>query len=154
MIKLFITELAIRKQEMESKLHNVTPAVAQHLIKCFLMPNSTAYEHWKLEIFNFLHEVKVLKGVNKFPSSQQIYEWTYGSYCDSITNRNWMKSFLGDMEYSYDIKITYNLSNIIKNIDDLCIDYFTWLSTKLSKYGYVDRKLICKKIDNLIKNCV
>ena len=151
MIKLLITEYALKKQEMEWKLHDIVSPIVHRLIKCYLMPISESYNHWKSEIANSLREVKALKGTNKFPTAKQIYDWTYGSYYDSVNNQRWMKAVIQEIQEDYDILIDTPIYDLCLEINALCYNYFTWLSNVLSVNGFTSRKSIFDKIDKLIK---
>ena len=76
-MRLFVTEFGDSKREMERELKSKTSQIIQHLFKLYLMPNSINRNHWQREIANFLSDVSKLNGRNKFPTSKQLYNWTY-----------------------------------------------------------------------------
>lgn len=149
-----VTEFSERKQKIEDDLTYATKQIIIHICKIVLMSEVDSINHWKREIANFLNEVDRLKGSNKFPTEKQIMDWTYNKQEDMLTDINKMKRRLLDIvdDYNIDYNIQFNIA--IDIINDFCKDYFSWISKELSKYGYVNRRLIYKELDNLIKKYI
>ena len=77
MFKLYLSEYAKAKQIMANELQTKVDVIVEHLIKLILMPNNEAYKHWQSEIAGHLHTIHKLKGKNKYPTFDQLYDWTY-----------------------------------------------------------------------------
>ena len=149
-----VTEFSERKQKIEDDLTYSTKQIIIHICKIVLMSEVDSVNHWKREIANFLNEVDKLKGSNKFPTEKQIMNWTYYKQEDMLTDINKMKRKLLDIvdDYNIDYNIQYDIA--IDIINDFCKDYFSWISKELSEYGYVNRQMIYKELDNLIKKYI
>ena len=152
-MKIF-TEFSERKQKIEYDLTYATKQIIIHICKIVLMSEVDSINHWKREIANFLNEVDKLKGINKFPTEKQIMNWTYYKQEDMLTDINKMKRRLLDIVDDYDIDYNIQYDIAIDIINDFCKDYFSWISKELSTYGYVNRRMIYKELDNLIKKYV
>lgn len=151
-MRLFVTEFADSKREMERELKSKTSQIIQHLFKLYLMPNSINRDYRKKEIANFLSDVPKLNGRNKFPTSKQLYNWTYKKWCDVITDIPYMKVMVKDVldEYTNMNEIRKTYKQICEEFNSICETYFRWLSTELSKVGKVARTDIYNKIDELV----
>lgn len=145
-----ITEFSERKQKIEDELTYATKQIINHICKIVLMPDADIVNHWKQEIANFLNEIDKLKGNNKYPSEKQILNWTYGKQEDVLTDTVKMNRKLMDIVDEYNIKYDIEYNAAIALINNFCKEYFSWISTELSTYGYVNRKLIYDKLDMLI----
>ena len=64
------------------------------------MPNHSALNHWKQEIYSFIHNVDKLKGNKRFPTSKQIYDWTYGKKEDVWTTKE-LVQIMNDFDENY-----------------------------------------------------
>lgn len=145
-----VTGFSERKQKMEDELTYATKQIINHICKIVLMPDADIVNHWKQEIANFLNEVDKLKGNNKYPSEKQIMKWTYNKQEDMLTDTVKMNRKLMDIVDEYGIKYNIEYNASIALINNFCKEYFSWISTELSTYGYVNRKLIYDKLDMLI----
>ena len=152
LVRLFVTELADSKRDLERSLKPITKQIIQHLFKLYLMPDNINRNHWKREIANFLSDVPRLVGNNKFPTSKQLYVWTYNKWWDVITDTNYMKVMVQDIldEYSDINEIRKTYPQICEEFNSICETYFKWLCEKLSKNGIVARTDIYNKIDELV----
>ena len=70
MLRLFVTELADSKKDLERSLKPITDNIIWHLFKLYLMPNNINRNHWKREIASFLNKVSKLTGSNKYPTAK------------------------------------------------------------------------------------
>ena len=61
-MRIFVTEFAESKKEIERELKPKTENIIEHLFKLYLVPEHTAVNHWKQEIYSFLHTIDKLKG--------------------------------------------------------------------------------------------
>lgn len=62
-----------------------------------------------------------------------------------------MKKFLADVCKKENIKTDKDIRNIMQELDNLCVHYFTGLSEKLSESEYVTQEEIFDKLNELIK---
>lgn len=123
---------------IEDRTFPVMCAIAQ----LYLFPNVTTRAHWRIEVWEKLHEMKLFKHNNKLPDAEFIYANSWGI----------------DEEYVSDA-ITWaisheNLLTPIAKIDkvelhDIMSDYFSWLSQQLSKHRAVHINDVAEKLDEL-----
>ena len=146
-----VTEFSERKQKIEDELTYATKQIINHICKIVLMPDVDSVNYWKQEIANFLNEVDKLKGNNKYPSEKQIMNWTYNKQEDMLTDTVKMKRKLIDIIDEYEIDYLIEFSAATSIINDFCKDYFSWISKELSKYGYINRRMIYEQLNFLIK---
>lgn len=151
MVKLIYTEYAMQKDKIKNKLIDNTEPVIEHLLKLYLMPEHTSVNHWKQEIATFINKVGNLKGTNKFPKFKQIYDWTYGSYQDVITNPNYLDKMIKTIIYDYDLEIDYYIEEVVENFNRICETYFTWLARELSEWGVISKIDIYKTLDMIFR---
>lgn len=152
-MRIFVTEFADSKQELERDLKVKTDAIIEHLFKLYLMPNNVSRNRWKREIANFLYKISKLAGKNKFPTYKQLYSWTYLKFQDVITDTRYMKNMINDFldEYKDDIKeIRKTYPQICDEFDNICSCYFKWLCENLSEVGLVSRSDIFNKLDDIV----
>ena len=149
MVKLLYTEYAMQKDKIKNKLIDNTEPIIEHLLKLYLMPEHSATNHWKQEIANFINKVGNLKGTNKFPKFKQIYDWTYGSYQDVITIPNYLDKMIQTIIYDYDLEISYDIRDVVKDFNKICETYFTWLAKELSSCGVVSKTDIYRELYSL-----
>ena len=62
-----------------------------------------------------------------------------------------MKKFLADVCKKENSKTDKDILNIMQELDNLCVHYFTGLSEKLSESEYVTQEEIFDKLNELIK---
>lgn len=149
-MRIFVTEFADSKREIERKLSDNTDKVIEHLLKLYLMPKHTAKNHWIGEIANFLNKVNRFTGKNKFPDAKQIYAWTYFKWKDLVTDTSYMNIWVDNICDEYNIEINKSIEDICSEFDYVCEQYFRWLASKLSVGGVVERQSIFKKLNELL----
>lgn len=145
---LNLNEYAYKKRQLEDKLYSNTEQIIEHLFKLYLLPNHSARNHWKQEIYSFLHSIDKLKGSNKRPTPAQIYTWTFGNKEDTIDNY-FVKVMIDTINYQYKENIKLNINVVKNNILFVCRSYFKWLAKELSTKGIVSPQQIYKKLDEL-----
>jgi hypothetical protein len=148
-MKIYITAQALQKSEIETTLATRMEDLIEHLLKLYLMPNSSARNHWQGEIYGILHSISKLKQSKKYPSSNMIYNWTYKKVRDLVTDYKWMKISIDDFCDQYEISSTESVSDIMNEFDGLCVEYFTWLSEKLSTAGKLSTRDVYNKLNEL-----
>lgn len=151
-MRLFVTELADSKKDLERSLKPITDNIIWHLFKLYLMPNNINRNHWKREIASFLNKVSKLTGSNKYPTAKQLYAWTYNKWWDVITDTSYMKVMVRDIldEYTDIEEIRKTYPQICEEFNFICESYFKWLCEGLSEIGIVARADIYNKIDELV----
>ena len=149
-MRIFVTEFADSKREIERKLSDSTDEVIEHLLKLYLMPTNSARNHWISEIANFLNKVNRFAGKNKFPSPEQIYNWTYFKWKDLVTDNSYMNIWVDNICDEYNTNVDKPIENICNEFDNICEQYFCWLASKLSVGGVVERQSIFKKLNSII----
>lgn len=139
-----LTEIAENKRVIISKIEDKERMVMEHLIKCWLYPNNSNYQHWKNEIHGFIPRISALKGANKFPKYEQLKKWIIDGFSDSL--------HLTIFAYIERVTIKYGeVKYDAKQISDYIISYYEWLMFELSSKGYVSPEEVSQKIDNLVK---
>ena len=134
-------------------IQNKTEVIVEHIFKLLLMSNHESYNHWKREIANQLNEVRKLKGSNKLPKKEQIFEWSYEDISDQLNDVNFVQNRIDNIIYDYgEDSVIYNwdVENFMIKLNDICYSYFDWLADELSKTGYVANSKIYQKLDELI----
>lgn len=150
MIKLFVTEFAERKQNIEKELSSHSVQIIENILKLMIMSNHSAYNHWKKEIATHLNKIDSLKGSHKFPTKSQIIKWTYDKHKEWLQDKNWLTIFMYNIESEYNYKSEITIDNLFKFADSITSKYFTWLAEELSKHGIVSNNSIYVKLDILL----
>lgn len=147
-MRLFVTEFADSKREIERHLNDVTEPIIEHLLKLYFMPNHESRNHWCTEIYSFLNRIKKLSGKNKRPTKAQILSWTYNKWSDVLEDKGFIDSEIESIEELYNVTIPK--SNIYyKQFNTVCYDYFNWIATELSDKGYISFPSIRNKLNEL-----
>lgn len=158
LIELFFIFVIIKFVEKTHRIDNnlayatkQTKQIINYICKIVLMPDNNMVYCWKQEIANLLNEIDKMDYINTYPTKEQIMNLTYYKQESMLKDTFKMKLRLLDIVYEY--KINYKTIDYVitaKIIDDFCKDYFSWISDELSKYGYVNKFVICDKLDTLI----
>ena len=149
-MNLYIRGFAEARREIERNLTAHTDEILELLLKCFIMPQHTATQHWKQEIASQIYMVDRLKAGKKFPSAKQIYRWTYGKQQDLITDPRWFSAFVYDICNQYGVELEISPDVFMPEFDAICVKYFKWLSEELSDVGRVSRAEVYQKLDELL----
>lgn len=151
-MKLYIMGFAEAQKAVERRLTEHTDEILEHLLKCFIMPQHTATQHWKQEIASQIYKVDRLKAGKKFPSAKQIYSWTYHKKQDLITDPRWFSKFVYGICDQYGVELEISPDVFMPEFDAICVKYFKWLSEELSDVGLVTRGEVYQKLDELLSN--
>lgn len=149
-MKIYIRGFAEAQKEIERRLSAHTDEIIEHIIKLVLMPDNSARNHWEGEIAGQLKSIDRLKNSKKFPSAKQIYKWTYGKKQDLVVDAKWMGVSIREIEEIYDVYIDQSVYDICDTVDEVCTNYFQWISIELSTVGKVSTPTIYRKLDELI----
>lgn len=136
-----LVEFAYSKRKIEDSLVDHTGEIINHIIKLCLYPHSEYENHWKKEVYSFIHDIKKLNYNNKFPSAKFIYDKTFGVWSDTISER------IDSIEEEYGKSLEYN---VYSKCYTVCDAYFRWLASQLSTKGIVSISKVCEELDKLI----
>lgn len=115
--------------------------IDHHIIKLMLYSNSQYYNHWKQEIFAFLHDTDKLKSTNKWPKKEDILQWL---------------SCHNDVLSNYRITVEDEYEELVpSSVSDDCIlraieEYQEFLADKLSTNGLVRRNEAYQLLDEIV----
>lgn len=123
------------RREIESR----SGEVAEHLIKLGLYPENPSKNHWRQEIYSFIHKVYRLKKTNKFPRELDLFDWMWDSVKDEI--RDWGRVII--TEYGKPAGMC------LDEVEAYSPKYYEWLATNLSKSGAVTRDEVYRKLEEL-----
>jgi len=136
----YVRAMSFDKQRIEDRLASLAEPVTDHLIKLYLFSNSEYRDHWRKEIWSFLNKVPKLRMNNKFPSSNFIFKLISG-YADMASQL----MFATIDEYS---ELTPERFDS-EELESILIEYFKWISSKLSQEGVVRSSEVYAKLDEL-----
>lgn len=105
--------------------------IDHHIIKLLLFPDTEYTNHWKQEIFAFLHDIDKLKSTNKWPKETDILDWL-ACHNDVLSN------YRITVEDEYEDLVPCNISN--SDILSAIEDYQAFLASNLASSGLVRRK--------------
>ena len=74
----------------------------------------------------------------------------YFKWKDLITDINFFRGMIDDIEFDYNVSINGNINTMSNEFDYICEEYFNWLAEGLSMYGRVSRQDIFNKLNELI----
>lgn len=135
---------AMHKKDIAASIESNTRSIIKHLIKLRMFKDSQYVEHWRKEVYNFLNEIPMLKNSHKFPSKQFILDNTINLHINKI--QYFVTGIEKDSRYegmypNWD----YNIYELKSNI----IEYFGWISERLSEDGSVFQNEVFNKLDEL-----
>lgn len=148
MMKIYLTEFAEKQTEIGKDLKSHTSELLETLIKIYLYPNHESTNHWKKEVYSFIHRVPLMKKPRKhvYPSNKFIYNNTWKIWGDTCP----AKVKVIEKDYGPSIFNSTSLNNFYNIIEAYCEEYFNWLSNTLSQDGAVSRQEVYNKIDELL----
>lgn len=149
-MKIYINAMAELQKEIERKLSGKTDQIVTHMLYICLAPNATTVNRWIDEIHAFIPYIDMLKGKNKYPKKDRIYNWTYGKKQDRVIQSGWLRIQIEDALDKENLETDLSLYQVRERLDCMCHDYFTWLASELSSDGAVSRRSVQKKIRDLI----
>ena len=149
-MKIYISEYAKSKQAMEDNIGNKVDIIIEHLIKLITMSNNNSRKHWEGEIAGQLNRVHKLKNKNKYPTKEQLLDWTYYYAKDDIKDIVWLNNEISNIELEYGVKVEYTAEQLSVTLDCIAYDYFVWLSNILSTDGSVSNIKIYQKLDEIV----
>lgn len=145
-----ILGVAQTKKDLEFAFNGPTYQIIENIFKLVLMPNHSAVNHWRKEIASQIYMINKLKSTKKFPSADQIYSWSYAKQQDLVTDVDWTARLIDHLTYEYGAENNFEPSEIAEIVDNICTQYFSWLSDELSAHGIVSYKQIYAVLDSLL----
>lgn len=112
------------------------------LAQLYLFPNVTTRTHWRIEVWEKFHEMKLFRHNNKLPDARFIYSNSWGvdaKYAeDAVT-------------WAIDHEHTFQPKDRVNKHELCCMmsTYFKWLSSQLSKHRVVHMDAVMAKLDEL-----
>lgn len=147
MLKI-LREMAYDLRKIEETVYSKTSMINMHLLMIYCYPDSTAINHWKSEIWNFLNDVAKIKGKNKYPTQKQLLSFSWDIFEDCILEQFDVR--IKNIESKESKKITLRNPNS-KIYYNFVKEYYYWLTKELSLKGIVSKDDIDNKIDELRK---
>lgn len=139
-----IYAMSVSRKDLASEIETNTRIIFEHIAKLYYFQNDKDdINHWRGEVYSYFNQIKRLKGSNKFPSADFIFNNTYEVNTDSIqicmddVYEDYSVNHVPTREYNI-----YDYTNIVK-------DYYEWLSTILSQRGRVSRNSVYAKLESL-----
>jgi hypothetical protein len=106
----------------------------------YLYADSEYVNHWKQEVWNFLHDVPKIKSTKKYPSYKLI-RYAVGAYEDMIPE------FVSLIEDNYS-ELEVQRSDI-SELEKIVTMYFDWISAELTEKGLVNRLSVYNKLEEI-----
>lgn len=133
-----IFAMADTKSNIAAKLEGTTLQIVKHIIKIYLYPEHSAVNHWKTEIYGFLHTIPRIKRKNTFPTKEFILRETIGINRDTIPL--WVENVIDD----------YGASNKdVNNVMAAIYDYYSMLAEELSRSGDISKQKVYTKLTEI-----
>lgn len=139
-----IKEHAMPLDSIGISLRASSDNLIEHLLKVFYYRDSIeSYNHWKSEIYAFVHKVPLAKKTNKAPKKSFIKKnlWGYQEDIFPIIHKKLVKSFC----------IRYGFISLDERAGLFCKEYIDWLSEGLSEDVIVSLEEISDHIKYLTK---
>ena len=142
-----LIEMSEKRKEIYRRLKDKLEDLAEHVGKCIVYRNtSNDLNHWKSEVYAFIHTVPKLKGTNKFPTYKNLKENVLCLIDDRMDAIASGSMNIASIEGLPDIECNMDL------LGNLILEYCDWLMKTLSssQQGNVSYYLVSGKIDELI----
>jgi len=136
--------MALSRKDLAAIIEDNTREIICHLAKLYyFQEDKDDLNHWRGEIYAFLHNVKRLKGSNKFPDANFIFKNTF------IVNESSVEICMEDTYVDYCENHVPTRDYDLNEFTNIVKEYFTWLSNILSNRGQVSKDSISKKLIQL-----
>jgi len=137
----YIVAMSVDKQKIQNDLIDSGKQTVLHIIKLVLYPDSPSVNHWKQEIYSFLHDVPKLKGSNKIPEASFIFN-AISSWDDMIDKLVIEVQDEEEVESSVEVNID--------QLQTMISEYHRWAADELSSSGILRRSDVYSKIDEIM----
>lgn len=137
-----LNEMSAGRKDVAADLEEHTMPTMTAICQVYLFPGTQYDNHWRNEVWEKLHSVKVFRGTHRLPSADFIYRNTFG------TDRRFFKQVVQyTIDKEYELKpreyIDYDF------LEDVMNQYFRWLSEILSAYRVVGLQDVRLKLEEL-----
>lgn len=143
-MKIYIRAMSEQKSRLHDQLSPLAGKLIEHLMKCFMFPDCESANHWKGEIYGFVHTVPKLTNTKKWPDKKFLLDCLWSTYQDAIDP--WYYNLISD--YS---NYALNENSELDTVYRLCYAYIEWLCNKLSLDGRVSNSQCYDRINSLIE---
>ncbi len=137
----YVRAMSTTLKDIKNFIADASYQVDHHIIKLLLFPRSRDYNHWKQEIFSFIHDVDKVKSTNKWPQQHVILE-CLACHNDVLDNYR----ITVEDEYEDLIPIPVTNDDILHAIED----YQLFLAEGLSRNGLVRRADVYNMLDDIV----
>lgn len=149
-MKIYITAQAKSIRDIKSELVNHVDQIEENFVKLLIAPNATTRNHWQGEIASQIYRIRKTTGRHKLPSASDIFKWIYTEQLPELTDSRRFKKMVSVICGIENFEYPENIDDLQKQFLNVLEQYYAWLSTELSIDGYVDRRDIFKKLDELV----
>ena len=139
-MKRYVYAMATDKKSVVSQISSVSEPVIEHLIKLYLFKDSEYQNHWRKEIWSFLHSVPKLKNTKKNPQVDLIRR-ALATYEDSVLE---LRRVVEDEYSSLFVSRSDNTE-----LERLICAYLDWASEILSELGSITLSEVYSKLEEL-----
>lgn len=145
----YIYAFADTKKEVERSMSSNMFICLTHIMYLILFPNSQYVDHWQHEVYAFYPKVSKLSNTKKFPTSEQLYNWSYEKEQDMITDVSQVRRMIQNCCYEEKYENIYDAESVSNIMDSVCQRYFQWMTSCLSEYGVVLQFEVKEKLTEL-----
>lgn len=139
-VKVPVLGMSKDMKTLKKSLEGKSSGIITHMMRLYKYPENDSVNHWKSEIFNFIHSVPTLKDKSKYPDKK----WPQSVIWDSIDYNDismWERGMI--KKYGQGVKL------FTLDFYDMCYSYIEWLSEMLSENGDVSRDEVYQKLEEL-----
>lgn len=120
--------MSISRKDLTRRLYQISSDLLEHLALYYISDSDELCHHWASEIYAFLHSIPTLKGNNRFPNADMIYNNTFRIWQDSLAIK--LPGICKEHGISFN-------PDVIDNLMTFADRYFIWLCNQLSTIGRV-----------------
>lgn len=146
-----LIEFARNASDIKRTLIDRTPKIVEHFLKLIVDPKNPARNHWIQEIYSFIKEIDITKATKRFPKASFIYDNSYGAVADRVNTDRYIQARLSDIEDIEHINTDMTTEEVKCILNNVCTQYFQWLSVELSNSGVVMHSEVRSKVDELLE---
>lgn len=135
----FADSLSEIKSDLRGKYMNTC---IKHLLKLYLFSDSQNKNHWRVEVYASFNKVAKLRGNNKYPKPELIFNTIWNHYSDILVN------FVEDI---FDEEPNEELTTTITGFEaeNKLKQYIKWLSNQLGTKGSVTKSEVYSKLEEI-----
>lgn len=140
---MYIYSMSRKLKDIGADLDNKAQNMILHLIKIILYPYHGAQNHWFQEIYASLNKVDLVKGKNRTPKADFIYNNLLRGHSYYINS--YIKAIIKDYSEP-EFEISYD--DILFYIQEYC----RWISAELSENGVVSRTDVYEHLSDIVED--